>query len=153
MLLKGLTFNNKTPLLVAKIIAEHARTGKRLRFWFGDIETGRSWEEEWDTVGHIGVSGGPQKVPLLMHQSNSHCGPAILTDCVIKIVDTKTKRTLYVHPLFHQPRYKIVKSEEPGYVSAVTANGVVVANFKTVDKAQRFVAFMDGTTMSKGGRS
>lgn len=97
-IVNGTSYDSKTDSKIVNIL-ESARLNKtRLILDFGDVETGKSWNETFDTRGTIGRSTGNNKIPLLIKQKNSTGGGAILDRCIVKIMDSKTKRTLYIHP-------------------------------------------------------
>lgn len=153
-LLNRTWFSLNTPQRVQEIL-EASRLnpdGQRLRLYYGDTETGRSWMDEHDMVGYIGRSGGMLKTPLLIHNHASRGGGAILTDCIVRIIDTASKRDLYRHPTFSMPALfrrpvtdKAALAE--GYTDEVTADGEVHARFKSVKKATDWIDFMEGRRM------
>ncbi|OIQ71939.1 hypothetical protein GALL_464440 [mine drainage metagenome] len=123
-----------------------------MRVFYGDRETGRDWLEEFDTIGRIGRSTGSMKVPLLV-PVGEHGGPAILDDCVVKLMDAKTGRVLYQHPKYHQPECEIRVLETPikagrgkPYTHGVWVGGTNHANFQSHAKAAAWVGFMAGET-------
>lgn len=146
-------FSLNTPQQVREIL-ETARLnpdGQRLRLYYGDVKTGRSWMDEHDMVGYIGRSMGMLKVPLLMETKRSG-GGAILTDCIVRIIDTASKRDLYRHPTFNMPALfrRPVTDEsalDAGYTDEVTADGAVHARFKSAKKANDWIDFMEGRRM------
>jgi len=98
-------YNKDTPDAVIKILENNrsGHRGERLRLWYGDPKTGKDWEEVYDVEGYIGRSTGLIKVPLLIHNSRSMGGPALLDDNIIKIAETKgSHRVLYEHPKYHK---------------------------------------------------
>jgi hypothetical protein len=144
-----MTFDEGTKTEIKNILESLVNTGKRIRLWYGD-DNGRSWEEEFDTIGYIGRSTGPNKIPLLINNSRSYGGGAILTARIIKIVETKTKRVLYQHPNFHQYLYTAKEgSEIERYTATVYRNDGFYANCTTLTEAERLAAFMNGLRMSK----
>lgn len=143
------TYQCKTPQAVRNILENARATGRRLRLFYGDRDTGRDWLEENDVLGTIGRSTGDVKVPLLIPTARSMGGTAILCDCIVRIVDAKTKRELYVHPKYHLPTLAIQAEAEAGYSTMVTANDAPHAQFRTEAAAARYVAFMRGERMAK----
>lgn len=84
-------------------ILESARIDReRIRVYFGDTQTGKDWGEVNDVTGYVGRSTGPIKIPLLVHNSRSMGGGALLDHCIVKIETTKGKRVLYQHENYHQ---------------------------------------------------
>ncbi len=46
----------------------------RIRVFYGDIHTGRSWNEEYDVMGKIGRTCGNIKIPILLRRKDSYYG-------------------------------------------------------------------------------
>lgn len=95
------TFNQYTPEAVRTVLDWARINNKRIRIYYGNRETGRDWCEVHDTIGYIGRSCGKMKIPLLIHNSRSTGGTAILDDCIVQI--THEHRVLYRHPNYHMP--------------------------------------------------
>lgn len=146
--------------------------GDRIRVYYGDKETGRSWLDEWHMIGTIGRSCGEIKIPLIIASTRSMGGPGLLEHCIVAIQDVKTKRWLYRHPLFFVPKMTVKPVETVGsrllqglddlvqrgarkLASLGYTHGVYLpdgsnqANFKSEVQAQRYVAFMCGERMAK----
>jgi len=98
----GTSYHKETNETIINVLENARMNRNRLRVFFGDIKTGRSWDEEHETIGYIGRSTGTFKIPLLVHNTRSFGGGGLLDHCIVKIVDTKTKKTLYIHPKFNQ---------------------------------------------------
>jgi hypothetical protein len=98
--LNGTYYHIETPDDMVELLEYHRQAGTRLRFYFGDIKTGRDWGELNDIYGTIDRSTGPCKIPILLHNSRSIGGGAILTHCVVKLSTSKRKK-LYQHPEYH----------------------------------------------------
>ena len=94
------TYKAETPVEVQNILNQytHRADKRRLRLYYGDAESGLDWLEENNCIGHIGRSMGPVHIPLLIKNTRSMGGGAILDHCVVKIQDVDTKRVLYQHP-------------------------------------------------------
>ena len=134
-----------------KVLSSLVHSGRRVRIWYGDTETGRSWNEEYEVTGTIGRSTGKIAIPLLIKNSRSYSGGALLDDCIIRIDDIEEKRTIYKSDNFHVEdmivyeifgdanyKYRVAKlSEDSG-------EWEVQANFKTEQQAHNYVAFMRG---------
>ncbi|XAI95443.1 hypothetical protein [Microcystis phage Mvi-JY20] len=80
---------------VLKDLLSHPRT--RVHILKGNTETGKPWYEQYDTCGYIGRSTGTKPIPLLVHNSRSFGGGAILTANILRI-QTTTGKVLYEHP-------------------------------------------------------
>lgn len=129
----------------------------RVRLWYG-YEDGRSWLDEYDMVGRIGYSCGNIKIPILVANSRSYGGGAILTGSIIRIDDVSTHKTLFQQENFYVPLMDLRVSEYDGY-----AEGVYVkekdgswknyANFKKDGAGLRWIKFMKGERYTTGGRA
>jgi hypothetical protein len=125
----------------------------RVRIWLGDPKVGEAWNEEYNVIGQVGRSGGSIKIPILMSNSRSMGGSAILTRCVLRIDNIKTHRTIYKHSKFYvpvmtiKPAAKALKAE--GYTTSVFQKNEYIANFKSEEAAKRWVAFMNGERYNK----
>jgi hypothetical protein len=120
---------------------EHVRqNGSRIRLDYGDVQSGRSWLEEWDVEGRIGRSMGPVKIPILMHNTRSKGGGGILTHCIVKI--RTSTRVLYQHPNFHVGKMEIRPSDLLEYVEIVTVDGQIHARFRKAGQAARWIKRM-----------
>ncbi|ABO59713.1 hypothetical protein LA345_40760 (plasmid) [Burkholderia vietnamiensis] len=146
-------FDIETPLEVRDAL-ERARTnGARLRIFYGDKETGRDWLSEYDVIGRIGRSMGTLKVPLMIANSSSSGGPAILDACIVRIIEAESKREWYRHVRYQTPEFELLPEGHPeigdDYVAAVKVNGSLHARFKKPASAGRWIAFMKGERMNK----
>jgi hypothetical protein len=160
----GTYYHDTTPRLVIDAL-EHAReNGHRVRLFTGDTNTGKQWFDEYDVCGTVGRSMGPIKTPLLIANSRSTGGGAILTDCIVRLL--VNGREVYRHPKYKTPVFSIREigpDEMPptdrcypkhslrsmGYTHAADIDGKNHANFKSLAKAQRWVEFMQGKRMCK----
>lgn len=140
----GTSYHQDTPQAVIDVLESVRNNDTRIRLFLGDVHTGRSWNEEYDVMGTIGRSTGPVKVPLIINNARSTGGPAILDHCIVRIIETKTKRVLYTHPKFYTGEFIIKYGSEPGLPIEVFNDGKLHARFKTKEKAQRFIHDMKG---------
>lgn len=76
------------------------RRNERIIVEYGNGTTGESWGDT--EVGYIGRSTGIQKIPLIVHNSRSLGGPAILTHCIVRIATTRNNVTVWEHPRYHE---------------------------------------------------
>lgn len=99
-IVNGTTYHENTPDQVIAIIENCRLSNKqyRLKFDFGDAETGQSWGETYDIAGYIGRSTGIEKIPLLTNNKRSLGGPALLDHCIVKISMAKGGQVLWQHP-------------------------------------------------------
>lgn len=143
-----LTLKAKTKSVVAALLNKLTESKQRIRIVYGDTDTGKDWLEEYDVIGSIGKSTGSNQIPLLISNSRSTGGGAILEDCILKIVDVKSKKVLYQHDKYIAPKFEIVFLAITGQYS-VNVDGNVQANFKTIKQAQNYIDFMLCKRMSK----
>lgn len=132
----GTYYYPKTNDKVIEVLERCRINHTRIQFFYGDIETGRDWNEEHDTIGYVGRSMGPIKMPLLIPKSTSIGGGCILTDSILKIRDTKTKLVLYVAPNYQLPVIEITPSDLPEYAYNTNINGQIYGRHKTLKSAQ-----------------
>lgn len=140
-------FDANTPDRVVSILLNYMHSGQRLRIFYGDAKTGKDWCEEWGTMGYIGRSTGQVKIPLLVNNTKSYGGSAILTGCIVRI--TLDKRDIYRHPKYHIGKITLKPSPYPELPYGVWINGKNHANFKTAEKAQKWAKFISGESNSK----
>ena len=142
----GISYHENTPDVVIRVLENAMRTNKRIRIFYGDTETGRDWMEIYDTIGTIGRSCGQNKIPLLIKNSRSYGGGAILTHCIVKI--TIDKEIVYKHPKYYLPEMEIKEASNSlkaeGYFYSVFADGKNIYNCKTLKQAENEVAFHKG---------
>lgn len=141
---------NRPELWELREVLERCRNERtRVRVWYGDINTGKAWNEECGVTGYIGRSSGRIKVPLLINNSRSVGGSALLDCAIIRVDGIATKRTLYRVSNFHvetmQCRY-IDGVEYPYQFMQCKDNKEVIniANFKTEKSALHYIQFMEG---------
>lgn len=158
MELNGTTYHEHTDPKVAAIIEDARIHGRRIRLFYGDTETGRDWMEEHDVMGTIGRSMGPVKIPILMCNKRSMCGPGILDHCIVKIVDLRSGRketggyVVWQHPKYKVPNLEMISHTDPNvpkYHYSVLRDGETVARFKKQKQAIRYMEFMRGDRNAK----
>jgi len=145
-------FGYDTPKEVRTVLERCRKDGSVVRIFYGDTATGRDWLDECDTIGRIGRSNGVTKVPLIVPEGE-HGGPAILDDCIVKIMDAKSGHVLYQHPKYYQQEFDIRVLDTPikasrgkPYTHGVWVGGIQHANFTSHAKAAAWVGFMAGET-------
>ena len=144
----GTYYHDTTPRKVVAALQAARQSGSRVRLFYGDQETGRDRMEEWSVTGTIGRSWGPIKIPLLIANSRSMGGGAILCDSIVRLL--VNGREVYRHPKYHLPTLVMHKTGTyPELPWEVTANGKGHARFKTEPAAKRWIAFMRGERLSK----
>ena len=144
----GVAFGKDTPDKVCRILYDAIRSRQRIRLFYGDRKTGKDWIEEYDTMGYVVRSANFNNVPLLVSNNRSMGGSYILLDSIVRI--TIDKRTVYQHPKYHIGKIEIRPSPYQGYSYGVFINGENHANFKTKEKAEKWVKFIKGESNIKG---
>lgn len=140
-------FDPGTDAKAVRVLETCRRDGRKVRLMLGNTATGRCWLEEHDVVGRIGRSAGTLKVPLLI-EPGACGGSAILTNCLLRIVEWDTGRDLYRHPAFRIPDLSIRRAaEQDERPWQVLHDGAVTAAFSDVGRAGAYLAFMCGETV------
>lgn len=156
----GTYYRDGTPQGVIDALERARLTDLRVRVFFGDPETKTYLPEEHDTIGYVGRSMGPLKVPLLVHNSRSTGGCGVWTENVVRVVETRTKRVLYNNLIYSAPVWKVDappasiggQPMPPEYVAGVyirKADGSWsnYANFTSHQRAMRWALFIAGERM------
>ena len=94
-------FNLSTPQRVMDILNDAYNSGKRIRIFYGDRDTGEDWCEVYDTIGYVGKSCGVNSIPLLIKTTRSSGGGAILANYIVKI--TINKEVVYQQDNYFLP--------------------------------------------------
>ncbi len=144
-------FDPGTDPLVQRALERYRKSGKRVRVFFGDPETGRDWCEEWDVVGQIGRSGGTMKVPLLLPLGENF-GPAIMTSKVLRVMDVATNKDVYRHVKYQVPGLEIeplADPELPNHKWAGYRDGELIARFRSNYEAVEWKEFVTGGIATK----
>lgn len=81
----GMAYPVDTPDDLIEILEKLREARTRVTFEYGNINTGVSWNKEYDITGYIGRSNGKFKVPLLINNTRSYGGSSLSTDCVLSI--------------------------------------------------------------------
>ena len=76
--INGTSYRNETPDEVIRVLESARQNRTRLHISLGETASGRDWLEEFETHGYVGRSMGPVKVPLLVANTRSLGGGAIL---------------------------------------------------------------------------
>lgn len=136
--LNGISFHLNTPDEVCRVLSDLIRSRKRVRLYWGDVKTGKCWNDEYDIIGSIGNSTGINKIPLLIKTQRSSGGGAVLDNCLLKIKELETGRVLYQAANWQQPVVEIVPTDMPkeGYTHNVNINGELHGRCKSERSAK-----------------
>jgi hypothetical protein len=150
-----------TPDAIISALESARLSGAHVRMFYGD-EHGRDWCEEWEVSGTIGRSTGRIKIPLIIKTSRSSGGPAILDNCIVRLLVNGCevyRQSNYQLPVFRVRPIAVGEScggeslLSLGLTAAVDRleNGKWgnQANFKNASSAQRYVDFMTGKRLKK----
>lgn len=143
------TFSDNTNDRVKQVLTSCYNRKNRIRIVYGDVTTGESYLDEYEILGYVGKSTGTKPVALLINNSRSFGGGSILTDIILKIVDTQTKQVLFQHKNYVMPVLTKKISSHSNYLYDVIYNGELVARFKTEKQANNYIDFMQCKRMSK----
>lgn len=105
-LVNGVQYSTSTPKEVVEIIERCRQSNQayRLKFQWGDTKTGQDWGDVYDIAGYIGKSTGKKPIPLLIHNSRSHGGGALMENSIVKISMAKGGQVLWQHPNYQPPK-------------------------------------------------
>ena len=141
----GTHYHAETPKNVITVLEACRSNGTRIRVRYGDTKTGRDWLEEYDVEGRIGRSMGPVKVPLLLHNSRSMGGGAMLDHCIVRIIRTGDHCVLYSIRNYQRGEMAVHRcrlKSAPDLRVAVRVDGETHARFKTRAQAEQWVKRM-----------
>ena len=143
--INGTSYHEQTPDEVVSVLESARLNRNRLHISLGDTDSGRDWLEEYETHGYIGRSMGPVKVPLMIANSRSLGGGAILDHCIVRIRESAGGRVLWQHPQYHHGQMEIRRKTEPVELSNgriltvdVLRDGQIHAAFESFESARRW---------------
>ncbi len=146
----GVYYHDTTPPEVIKHLEKAMASYSKVRFFYGDRETGKNWMDEYDVCGRVASSMGPRKIPLIITSECKSGGPGILADCIVcLIVDG---REVYRHPKFKFPEIRIAYEgsyPESPWAAYMDGEKDPHARFKSELAAKRWSQFMRGERMGK----
>lgn len=73
----------------------------RLRVWYGNVHTGRAWNDTFNTSGYVARTMARYPQPMLVSFKSSHEGDVMVTNKIVRIDVVETGETLYAHKDFH----------------------------------------------------
>lgn len=146
-LINGTSYHDETPEEVIRVLENARQSHTRLHISLGDTSSGKDWLEEFEAHGYVGRSMGPIKVPLLIANSRSLGGGAILDHCIVRIRTSAGGRVLWQHPSYHHGQLQIRQKSEPVTLPdgrTLTVNvlrdGEIQAAFENVAQARRYIS-------------
>lgn len=145
-LINGTSYHDETPDEVIRVLENARQSRTRLHISLGDTGSGKDWLEEFETHGYVGRSMGPMKVPLLIANSRSLGGGAILDHCIVRIRESAGGLVLWKHPSYHHGTLEIRRKTEPVTLPDgrtltvdVLLDGELQAAFENITKARRYI--------------
>jgi hypothetical protein len=91
-----IAYHAETPANIIEVMERARKNRTRIKLSYGDINTGKDWNEEFDVTGYIGLSKGYEaRFPILVHNARSMGGGSILDHCIVKIKESKGKIVLF----------------------------------------------------------
>jgi hypothetical protein len=132
----GHSYKTDTPEKVVSTLEKAWYRKERIKVYYGNIKTGKRWNEENGIMGYVGFSTGSIKIPLLVPNKNSLGGGALLDNCIIKIRESKGKHVLYQSENFQQSKFEIVPSDLPEYQFNLNIDGEIYSRHKTERSAK-----------------
>jgi len=94
----GMCYHKDCPSVLVAILERHRIAGTRLVFTFGNVETGEVWESTTPERGRIGRSTGWRPIPLLVRTKRSMGGEALMSHCILRIVESRGGKLVYHKP-------------------------------------------------------
>jgi hypothetical protein len=108
----GTCYHKETPDNIIEILETLRLNQTRVRFHYGNTETGRDWEDTYGMAGTIGRSTGSIKIPLIITSRRSYGGVGMLDHCIVKIeYTTQPHKVIYQHPKYHIGTEEEIKAE------------------------------------------
>lgn len=128
----------ETPDRLIEVLERCRKNRTRIKVNLGNIETGKSWNEEHYTIGYVSTSKGhAARFPILVHNASSMGGGSLMSDNILKISESKGGRVLYQVANF-QPSVIEVKdgSNLSEYSHEVWVNGQLYGRCKSLRNAE-----------------
>ncbi len=143
-------FDPGTSSEVMQVLESCRKNRRQVRLVFGDTRTGQSWFDEFGVVGRVGRSTGWLKVPLLI-ETGDVGGGAILTACLLCILDWQSGAALYTHATYQVPDLRLVPTSDADHPWGVehqkSYQKTELARFRDIGKAGAYLAFMRGESI------
>jgi len=81
----GTYYHKDTSDRIINALEDAMKNNTRITVDYGDVKTGKSWEEDHNITGYVGRSTGKFKIPLLIHNSRSMGGVSLLDHYILSI--------------------------------------------------------------------
>jgi hypothetical protein len=139
-------FEPGTPPGVCNALDTARIRGNRVRLWSGGPVTGEAWWETDNVIGYIGRTSGPLRQPTLIKSRYGTKGERLSTLCVVRIMDTKTRKELYRHPHYHMREFVLSKDSYHPHAPFIICSkqGETLTRFEDKSARQRWIEFMNG---------
>lgn len=143
----GICFSESTAEEVCKVLLGLRSTRKRVRLFYGDVATGKCWNDLYGTMGYLGKSTGKQPILILLNNRSSVGGTAVLDSAIVRI--TVDKQVVYTNPNFHIGHIQIKQEKRDSVLLWRVVEKVedrIVEHYVHEDKQKcvEFVAFLRG---------
>jgi hypothetical protein len=127
-----LAYKIATSKKVIEVLERCRKNRIRVKLNYGNIQTGKSWNEEHDTIGYVSMSKGYEaRFPILVYNERAYGGGSLMDDNVLKITESKGSRVLYEAENFQLSTFEIKESTEAGYTHSLYIGGELYSNHKT----------------------
>lgn len=153
-LAKNIYFGPHVDARVREVLRRAIDENWTVRLHLGEVETGESWNDEFDIIGRVGRTTGMLRSPILVPDGESG-GGIVMASCIIRIQritgalgSPSGHHDVYIHPKYRKPVFtsrNATKSlAEEGYTTMVFKGESNVANFRTKAAADQWIGFMRG---------
>lgn len=134
-------FEEGTDEQVANVVNRMYQTKKRYKVYFGCVDTGKVYAEEYDTIGTVGKSTGQIKIPLMITRKGNMGGGALLPSLIVAVREMDTNYFIYKHSKFVEPTVEIKENTSPDpslkeYKFETYFNGELHGRHKSLRSAQ-----------------
>lgn len=135
---KPIAYHEKTPKEVISVLERCRKNRTRIKINLGDISTGKSWNEENDITGYIGLCRGKSALfPILLNNASSTGGGEIMTDNILQIKESKGSRIIYQSKNFIPSIIEIKNgSDIPEYTHELWVNNELYSRHKSLKSAE-----------------
>jgi hypothetical protein len=147
-------FHEETPAVVRESLMWAYEHEYRVRLFYGDVQTGKSWMDENDMMGRVGKSTGIKPIPLLVVHAADWGGGSIPDHCIIRLdrqMDDGSWTTEYQHPRFHIPAFilcpiteRLPEAPDLTYEAVDVAENKSIARFPDMAEAVHWAGYILG---------